>query len=907
MARRVDVVPHTHWDREWYAPFAVFRLRLVEVLDGLLALMESDPGYRSFLLDGQMAMVDDYLEVRPENEGRLRRLAAEGRLSVGPWYVLMDEFLVSGETILRNLELGLERAASFGGAMAVGYLPDMFGHIAQMPQILALAGIPDAVVWRGVPSAVERDAFVWEAPDGSAVRAQYLVTGYSEGASVPPDPAGFLRRVEELLARRGEFFDGPVLYPNGTDHEAPQPWLARVVEGANALATERGLGLRFAVSSLPEALAGRPREGLARWRGELRSGARANLLMGVASNRVDVKRAARRAEHALERLAEPLAACFLPPEHYPGATLRLAWQEVVRNAAHDSICACSHDEVVDDVLRRYAAARRVGEAVATRALAALASSLAEPGVVVVNPSARPRADVVEAVLAGDGASSPPGGPGAGTEGTVQVLTESEGVQAALSLSVAELEAVLGQLDSRRVAEDAYVEAVDIEEAPDALEVLVRVGPTDRPELSVEATTRELLARARARPERPVRVRLDQAPARRVVARVGPVPGFGWARLSPVPLEHPVALETEGDRLVLANGLVTVVAGSPDGSLEIDGVPGYDRLVDGGDHGDTYNYSPPEHDALVESPLETRVEALEHGPVRARLRLRRLYRWPERVDDARRARVGEREVEVTTVVELRAEERVVRLATSFVNPCQDHRLRTHFPLPSPAATSRAECAFATVERGLVAEGGPSERGLPTYPSRRFVTAGGLAVVHDGACEYELVDIGDDDLARQLALTLLRSTSTLSRLTMRNRPLPAGPTLPLEGAKMLGPVEARYALALEGRAGPVDPYDLAEDVLEPLLTATSLGGGTRPASGCVLQVAGGRCSSLRRVEGGLFELRVFNPADEPATLEVRDDAGTPVRGHVVDLRGRAVEPFGGSLELRPWQIATLRLAR
>jgi len=115
--RRVNVVPHTHWDREWYAPFRTFQLRLVDLVDKLLVLMESDPSYAHYLFDGQMAAVDDYLEARPENEGRLRRLAASGRITFGPWYVLMDEFLVSGETIVRNLQLGLERAAAFGGAM----------------------------------------------------------------------------------------------------------------------------------------------------------------------------------------------------------------------------------------------------------------------------------------------------------------------------------------------------------------------------------------------------------------------------------------------------------------------------------------------------------------------------------------------------------------------------------------------------------------------------------------------------------------------------------------------------------------------------------------------------------------------------------------------------------------------
>src|ERR1700684_161730 len=134
--RRISIVPHTHWDREWYEPFQTFRLRLGHLNDNLLVLLESDPSHSRSLLDGQMAVIDDYLEIRPENEERIRALAAAGRLSMGPWYILMDEFLVSGETIIRDMQKGLERAAAFGGAADVGYLPDMFGHIAQMPQIL---------------------------------------------------------------------------------------------------------------------------------------------------------------------------------------------------------------------------------------------------------------------------------------------------------------------------------------------------------------------------------------------------------------------------------------------------------------------------------------------------------------------------------------------------------------------------------------------------------------------------------------------------------------------------------------------------------------------------------------------------------------------------------------------------
>ncbi len=149
---RVAIVPHTHWDREWYSPFQTFRLRLVRLLDALLPMLESDLSYSRFLLDGQTAVLDDYLAVRPEAGAALSRLASSGRLSIGPWMVLMDEFMVSGETMVRDLQFGIARGSELGGVMDVGYLPDMFGHVAQMPQLLRLAGFEHAVVWRGVPA-----------------------------------------------------------------------------------------------------------------------------------------------------------------------------------------------------------------------------------------------------------------------------------------------------------------------------------------------------------------------------------------------------------------------------------------------------------------------------------------------------------------------------------------------------------------------------------------------------------------------------------------------------------------------------------------------------------------------------------------------------------------------------------
>ncbi len=254
----VGIVPHTHWDREWYAPFQQYRVQLVHLVDDLLGLLEADPSFTRFLLDGQTAVVDDYLAVRPDAAPRLAALAAAGRLQVGPWMILMDEFMVSGETIVRNLQHGLVRAAALGGdaAMRVGYLPDMFGHVAQMPQILRLAGLEHAVVWRGVPSDVTRTAFWWRAPDGSEVRAEYLYGSYSNGRDIPADPARLVARARGYEAELGRAAlpGGGMLLMNGSDHLLPQPWLGRVVAEANALQDD----YRFAVTSLGEYVRAQP-------------------------------------------------------------------------------------------------------------------------------------------------------------------------------------------------------------------------------------------------------------------------------------------------------------------------------------------------------------------------------------------------------------------------------------------------------------------------------------------------------------------------------------------------------------------------------------------------------------------------------------------------------------------------
>jgi hypothetical protein len=886
--RRIAVVPHTHWDREWYDPFQKFRIRLVRLIDGLIGLMERDSSYAHFLLDGQLAVLDDYLEIRPENEGRLAALAAAGRLAVGPWYILLDEFLVSGETIIRNLQAGIQRATSLGGVMEVGYLPDMFGHVAQMPQILAQAGFEHAVVWRGVPSAVDRSAFHWLAPDGSGVRAEYLVAGYGNGAALPDDAKALVRRLHTHVEELGTFFgpDDPILLMNGTDHQRPQPWLGRVVAEANQIQDD----FELAITSLPAYLEGAPVTGLPRWQGELRSGARSNLLMGVASNRVDVKQAAARAERSLERMAEPLSALFLPADAWPEPFLQLAWTLMIRNSAHDSICACSLDDVVDAVRHRYAEARHIGEALADEALAAVASSMAEPGPLVVNPSAKDRAGLVEVVVTASGQPGP----------DIQVLSERAGLPGSIVLDGVTVRNMLGLIQGSRIDNDTYVTEISLAEDDTGLDIAIVLGSEPRDGVPIEEIKRELFTKLTAHPDTEVRLRLDQPPVRRILARQSEVPGFGWSRFDPAPLLHPAAVDSDPPGPVtLGNGLVTVAIDAEDGTFSIDGKAGYGRLVDGGDYGDTYNYSPPVHDSVIDSPGSVVVAVGDRGPVRVTATITSTFTWPERVDEATKSRAGSHQVVVVTNLEVRADEPLVRVHTTFDNRSRDHRLRVHLPLPHPAATSQAESAFTVVERGLVGEGREDEFGTPTFPSRRFVSSGGLTVVHEGLLEYELVDLVDEDgagaRATALALTLLRSTGMLSRLGMTTRPLTAGPMLPLKGPQLIGPIDVSYALAV----GPIDPYRMADDVLVPLTTAASFGGGDRPDTGSALVVRGAEVSALRR-QTGRVEVRVFNPKPAATSVEIPDRTGW-----LVDLRGRPVARFEGRFELRAQGIATALL--
>jgi hypothetical protein len=532
------------------------------------------------------------------------------------------------------------------------------------------------------------------------------------------------------------------------------------------------------------------------------------------------------------------------------------------------------------VNHRYAEARQIADGLAERGLRAVAESMAGAGPVIVNPSARTRGGLVEVVVDDDTPI-----PGKQTQ-----RSRGAGPSESRRVRPSDVAALLGQIRGQRFSDNFFVTSLAIEDHDDGPEVVIHLDTKPAPDAAVEEARRELYARLGASEHEWFHVRMHRPAMQRLLARVEDIPGYGWRAWSIDACSSEAAVTVSENGRTLGNGLSTVEIDPGDGSFTLDGVDGLNRLVDDGEAGDTYNYCPPLIDRVVDEPTDVTITVLEPGPVRAVVAVDRTFTWPERVDDTSGERVGAVATVVRSRLELHAGERLVRITTSFDNHARDHRLRAWFPLSAPASNSRAECAFAIVERGLKAEGGPSEEPLATFPSRRFVTAGDVTVVHEGLLEYELVDAGS-----ALALTLLRANGWLSRGPMATRAEPAGPVVALEGPQMQQRVEVRYGVSI----GAIDPYRLVDEAFLPLAVVRSSGGGFRPPTGQELTVEGAEVSALRRGPGGL-EVRVFNPSAETSTVRLPGR-----RGWQVDLRGRPLVAFEGSFELAPWRIATVRL--
>jgi mannosylglycerate hydrolase len=347
---------HTHWDREWYLPFRQYQHRLVPVLDTVLELLEngqcSNFGLSNFTLDGQTVLLEDYREFRPDNAKRLTDLIKAKRVSIGPWFVMPDEFLVSGESLLRNLELGLSQARALGQECFTGYLPDTFGHAADMPMILSKLGIDSAVLWRGV--APKQSVFLWQSPSGHSVTTVHLSEGYFQNHAHMEDSDEAAAAGMRAFASRiqAELPEGvPTLIPVGADHLGLRPFVVK--RASETFPDASVVTVDTALSAVKNAAQYLPLNTIS---GELLDCQKQYILPGVWSARLYLKQANRRAEWQLTQQLEPLQSLLksIDSDFSQAAQTAFLWRTLLLNHPHDSICGCSVDAVHRENEHRFA-------------------------------------------------------------------------------------------------------------------------------------------------------------------------------------------------------------------------------------------------------------------------------------------------------------------------------------------------------------------------------------------------------------------------------------------------------------------------------------------------------------------------------------------------------------------------
>jgi hypothetical protein len=920
MTRSVYVVPHCHWDREWYQPHELFRWRLVQMIDELLDYMEQHPEYRCFNLDGQTIVIEDYLELRPEHEGRLRALLQSGRIVIGPWLVQPDEFLPSGESHIRSFQRGIRFADRLGGCLRVGHCADQFGHIAQMPQIMAGLGLTSACLWRGVPGSIPGWSFWWEAPDGTRLPALYLRNSYSSGWRLPEAPADLIERVQrqERGRREGE----PALLMNGTDHSRMEKHVPA------ALAAAAGRGYEFRLATLAEYEQAQLAAGIDEvvHHGELRSPDRSNVLVGVLSARMNIKQRDFQVSSLLERVAEPLELLSWLHHGPDGApALRHAWRLLLENSPHDSICGCSVDQTHREMLPRYDRAEQLIRQVARESMAHLHRRLTVPdgGAVLAFRTVPGAAAVLECDVPGEWDATHlrlPGGE------TVPVALGPVQPGEVLQHDEVSPRGALRHLDFLREGRyDVHaIERQSWQVADGHLKVETRVG--DGLAVLDEDGFRHEVKEAAEALAATAEVTVRRSATRRMVAVLPAANTVGVEVLAPAcsPDRNPYpsgAVEAAGRRIAnefyevsMKKGRLVVTDWQNGVTLE-----NVSMFVDEGDRGDEYNADilP---DAVLSGPPEDVI--CTSDAVSAEMFVVLHMRVPGELSKSRRRRKGGPWL-LPILMSVRLWSGVPRVdfSVKLVNPARDHRLRALFPLPFATDTAWTENQFHVAERPLEPapwNGESAEQPPTTFPQKTFAAMEGdglgVAVFNRGLPEGEVVRSPDGRQA--YALTLLRCVGWLSRNDLVSRRGGAGPMVTTPEAQMPGAHTFEYALttyrgAWRGAGVQAMAHSFAHPPLAWHAGANSGGAGAAlplavfPGEGVVP-------SAMHRSEAdGRPVLRVYSSSPErlEAGLLVPAAGADAERTNLIEDRAVPLEASadGWRVPLRPWEIATVCFGR
>jgi len=765
MCRRLTacVMTHGHLDIEWYQPMRSFAFWTMEAIDRLIEECGRDADAPTYTLDGQVFPLEEYLAARPENRGALEALIARGKLRIGPFYTQFDEWLPSPEGMVRNCLAGGRAARRYGRPMRVGYLPDNFGHPAQLPQVLNGFGIDTLLFMRGMPW-VRRDfpdEFRWTGIDGSSLCAVYFRDGYSRiyGKNVENFAEDFIpqfrtapyaqdyisyehylelttiddpdRHAREMIAYVEKiapcFPSGVVPVMLGCDHSPPHVGLRAAVERANSQQT----GIEFIVTE-PEAYTERAKAA-GRWeevRCELLGTRFQFLLLGALSARSYIKRQNFAAEALIERYAEPLTACA----HRLGARderelLGEAWKLLMMNHAHDSIHGSSVDAVHDEMTARYHQVLEIGAGLAHRALGNLAARMPHPwregeqGILFYRPAPNAADQSAEVWL---------------PFGENMRLTDAAG------------NALPCQFLPREALEEN-----DLGQ-PSAL-----YYPTEK-------LSRWLVALPAERSQFSV-----------AVAR----PGSADAEK---PMMTGADFIENGRLRVRADGATIAIEDLRDGRI-FRGLNLIEEQAEAGDYWDTSPTWLPSETVLT-TRAGASVRVTESGPVRARMEIETAMSVPRCLERGRRS--AERvDMAVRFEVSLYRDSDRVDVALTIGNTARDHRLSLIFA-PGINGEVLSQNAFAAFERPDADRSHDGECAQPStrlFPFREWLAIRdgqrGMAIACKGLYDYEPAadPVSGETFCR---LTLLRGVGNMGRINMKMRKGVAAWSAPSENAQCLG---------------------------------------------------------------------------------------------------------------------------
>ncbi len=919
------VVPHTHWDREWYGSFQLFRTRLVRLMNKLLVLLERDPDYKTFNLDGQTIILEDYLEIHPEKRGLIEQFVRERRLLVGPWYILPDEFLSSGESLVHNLLLGSRIAETFGHRMNVGYIPDTFGHIAQLPQILRGFGLDTAMHFRGLDIDGLKSEVWWQSPDGSRVLLHHLsnIIGYSDAAVLDANPQRAAYDLRALAYYKAERATTPVLLAlQGVDHSEAREDLAailHVAEDAIEDVTFIHASLEDFWDALKAALDGVE---LYTVHGELRDVPRTRggmnfLLYNVLSSRADNKLDNARALAALERWAEPWCALAWMQgiDAYPQGHLWTAWRWLLQNHPHDSLGGCSVDAVHRQMATRFEWATEIANALTeerfrliTNTLDLSAAREDELAVVVFNALPWDRDEVI----------------------SINVDIPLHWLQKRAKAAVPTPKSIT--LDSpyaEIMAQRTRTEwAFDAPLIPSMTFRGLWIRPLDGEPIPVEIVSIS---------DTPVASALASGPrgvmdVRRVHVQFrAAVPAYGYATYA-VSLDSKPVYWNRLPRTpnLLQNDYLRVVI-HPNGTFDLTDLTcgqtycGLGLLEDGGDNGDGYMYSPPPFDSVfttLGAAPSISLEGKGVGIQRAQIR----YSWalPVRLDDARQRRLDEMSVcPVTVDLILRDGSRRLEIEVTIDNRVKDHRMRMLFPTDlADVDVAHSAMQFDVVTRPIapvpIRPGDWWVEDPPqTFPQHGWMDiadeAGrGLCVISEGVYEFAVQKTAH----REVALTLLRAVGYLgARQDLTTIIGGAGPAFPTPEAQLQRLLMYRLALRPHPRSWHED--EVWRDALEFLTPFRSLTveahSGQRDPRESWLRVTGKNAviSAVKQAEDSeALIVRLYNPSDHATQavlslpVPLRSAALTTLQEIEAELL--SIQTDGSvRVEIAPKKIVTVRL--